>query len=31
MAGDLAAGKVAAATMPEPFASLAEQQDGAVR
>jgi NitT/TauT family transport system substrate-binding protein len=30
MAGDLAAGKIAAATMPEPFASIAEQQYGAV-
>jgi NitT/TauT family transport system substrate-binding protein len=30
MAGDLAAGKVAAAIMPEPFASLAEQEYGAV-
>ena len=30
MAGDLAAGKIAAAVMPEPFASLAEQDYGAV-
>jgi NitT/TauT family transport system substrate-binding protein len=30
MAGDLASGEVAAATMPEPFASIAEQQFGAV-
>jgi NitT/TauT family transport system substrate-binding protein len=30
MAGDLASGEVAAAIMPEPFASLAEQQYGAV-
>lgn len=30
MAGDLASGKIAAATMPEPFASIAEQQYGAV-
>ena len=30
MAGDLAAGKVAAAIMPEPFASIAEQEYGAV-
>lgn len=30
MAGDLAAGKIAAAIMPEPFASEAEQQYGAV-
>ena len=30
MAGDLATGKIAAATMPEPFASIAEQQYGAV-
>ena len=30
MAGDLAAGEVAAATMPEPFASIAEEQYGAV-
>jgi len=30
MAGDLASGKIAAATMPEPFASQAEQEYGAV-
>ena len=30
MAGDLAAGKIAAAVMPEPFASQAEQEYGAV-
>jgi NitT/TauT family transport system substrate-binding protein len=30
MAGDLASGEIAAAIMPEPFASLAEQQYGAV-
>ena len=30
MAGDLASGKIAAAIMPEPFASQAEQQYGAV-
>jgi NitT/TauT family transport system substrate-binding protein len=30
MAGDLAAGKIAAAIMPEPFASIAEQEYGAV-
>ena len=30
MAGDLASGEIAAATMPEPFASIAEQQYGAV-
>jgi NitT/TauT family transport system substrate-binding protein len=30
MAGDLASGELAAAIMPEPFASLAEQQYGAV-
>jgi NitT/TauT family transport system substrate-binding protein len=30
MAGDLASGKIAAAIMPEPFASEAEQQYGAV-
>jgi NitT/TauT family transport system substrate-binding protein len=30
MAGALESGQVAAATMPEPFASLAEQLDGAV-
>jgi NitT/TauT family transport system substrate-binding protein len=30
MASDLASGKIAAATMPEPFASIAEQQYGAV-
>jgi NitT/TauT family transport system substrate-binding protein len=30
MAADLASGKIAAATMPEPFASQAEQQLGAV-
>jgi len=30
MAGDLAGGEIAAATMPEPFASIAEQQFGAV-
>ena len=30
MAADLAAGKIAAATMPEPFASIAEQEYGAV-
>ena len=30
MAGDLAAGEIAAATLPEPFASVAEQTIGAV-
>jgi NitT/TauT family transport system substrate-binding protein len=30
MAGDLASGKIAAAVMPEPFASIAEQEYGAV-
>jgi NitT/TauT family transport system substrate-binding protein len=30
MGGELKSGKIAAAIMPEPFASLAEQQDGAV-
>jgi NitT/TauT family transport system substrate-binding protein len=30
MPGDLASGEVAAATMPEPFASIAEEQFGAV-
>jgi NitT/TauT family transport system substrate-binding protein len=30
MAADLADGKIAAATMPEPFASIAEQEYGAV-
>jgi len=30
MAGDLAAGKFSAVTLPEPFASIAEQQYGAV-
>jgi len=30
MAGDLAAGKIAAAVMPEPFATIAEQEYGAV-
>jgi NitT/TauT family transport system substrate-binding protein len=30
MGGELASGKIAAAIMPEPFASLAEQQDGAI-
>ena len=30
MAGDLASGKIAAAIMPEPFASIAEQEYGAV-
>ena len=30
MAQDLAAGKIAAAILPEPFASQAEQQYGAV-
>jgi NitT/TauT family transport system substrate-binding protein len=30
MAGDLASGKIAAAVMPEPFASQAEQEYGAV-
>jgi NitT/TauT family transport system substrate-binding protein len=30
MATDLAKGEVAAATLPEPFASLAEQVDGAI-
>jgi NitT/TauT family transport system substrate-binding protein len=30
MAGDLASGEIAAAILPEPFASLAEQQYGAV-
>jgi NitT/TauT family transport system substrate-binding protein len=30
MASDLAQGEIAAATMPEPFASIAEQQYGAV-
>jgi NitT/TauT family transport system substrate-binding protein len=30
MAGDLADGEIAAATLPEPFASEAEQDDGAV-
>jgi len=30
MGGELASGKIAAAIMPEPFASLAEEQDGAV-
>jgi NitT/TauT family transport system substrate-binding protein len=30
MAGELSSGKIGAATMPEPFASIAEQQLGAV-
>jgi NitT/TauT family transport system substrate-binding protein len=30
MAGELSSGKIDAATMPEPFASIAEQQLGAV-
>jgi NitT/TauT family transport system substrate-binding protein len=30
MAGELAAGKIDAAAMPEPFATAAEEQDGAV-
>jgi NitT/TauT family transport system substrate-binding protein len=30
MGGELKSGKIAAAIMPEPFASLAEQEDGAV-
>ena len=30
MGGELASGKIAAAIMPEPFASLAEEQEGAV-